>query len=39
MANKIIAFFVEEPTEVEFYKALVNYAREKNQGKLDCSFA
>ena len=35
---KIIALFVEGPTEIEFYKAVVQYAHEQMKTKYSCSF-
>lgn len=31
MAGKIVALFVEGDTEIEFYKAVVNYVHEKQE--------
>lgn len=38
MANKIIALFVEGPTEIEFYKAIVKFAHDTMGCQFDCSF-
>lgn len=38
MAEKIIALFVEGPTEIEFYKAVVKYVHDTMQIQFDCSF-
>ena len=38
MANKILALFVEGPTEIEFYKALVKYVHDKMDTNFECSF-
>ena len=38
MANKVVALFVEGPTEIEFYKAVIKYAHDVMQTKFDCSF-
>lgn len=37
MADKIVALFVEGPTEIEFYKAVVKQARDKMQIPYNCS--
>ena len=36
MAGKIVALFVEGDTEIEFYKAVVNYVHEKTGTPFDC---
>ena len=36
--KKIVAFFVEGPTEIEFYKAVVKYAHDIMGIQLDCAF-
>ena len=38
MANTIIALFVEGPTEIEFYKAVVKFAHDAMETPFDCSF-
>lgn len=38
MANKLIALFVEGPTEIEFYTALVKYVHDKMESPFSCSF-
>lgn len=38
MANKIIAFFVEGDTEIEFYKAVVKLAHDAMESRFPCSF-
>lgn len=38
MSNKIIALFVEGPTEIEFYTALVKYVHDKMESPFACSF-
>lgn len=38
MAKKIIAFFVEGPTEIEFYKTVVKYAHDRMKAPFNCSF-
>ena len=38
MANKVVALFVEGPTEIEFYKSVIKYAHDAMQTKFDCSF-
>lgn len=37
-AKKIVALFVEGPTEIEFYKAVVKYAHDKMNMAFDCIF-
>ncbi|MEE3393846.1 MAG: hypothetical protein VZR23_09285 [Lachnospiraceae bacterium] len=34
--NKVVIIFIEGDTEVDFYKKLVGYYREKNGGRLSC---
>ena len=36
MADTIVTIFVEGDTEVDFYKKLISYLREKNGGRLHC---
>lgn len=36
--NKVIAFFVEGDTEIEFYKALIKHFHSKNGSPFDCFF-
>ena len=36
MADTVITVFVEGDTEVDFYKKLIAYLREKNGGRLNC---
>lgn len=36
MAETIVTVFVEGDTEVDFYKKLIAYLREKNGGRLNC---
>ena len=36
MAETIVTVFVEGDTEVDFYKKLIAYFREKNGGRLHC---
>lgn len=36
MAETIVTLFVEGDTEVDFYKKLIAYFREKNGGRLHC---
>ena len=36
MVDTVVTIFVEGDTEVEFYKKLVSYLREKNGGRLSC---
>ena len=36
MAETIVTVFVEGDTEVDFYKKLIAYLREKNGGRLQC---
>ena len=36
MADMVITVFVEGDTEVDFYKKLIAYLREKNGGRLNC---
>ena len=36
MADTVITVFVEDDTEVDFYKKLIAYLREKNGGRLNC---
>lgn len=36
MADTVVTIFVEGDTEVDFYKKLVAYLREKNGGRLHC---
>lgn len=36
MAETIVTVFVEGDTEVDFYKKLIAYLREKNGGRLHC---
>lgn len=38
MANKIVALFVEGPTEIEFYKAIVKFAHDTMGSQFHCSF-
>ncbi|MCF2652851.1 DUF4276 family protein [Anaeromassilibacillus senegalensis] len=38
MANKVVAFFVEGPTEIEFYKAVIQHVRAVMQTPFDCTF-
>ena len=38
MADKIIALFVEGPTEIEFYKAVVNFIRKQNNAPFEYEF-
>lgn len=38
MANTIIALFVEGPTEIEFYKAVVKFAHDTMGTPFNCSF-
>lgn len=37
-AKKIVALFVEGPTEIEFYKAVVKYAHDVMGTPFDCTF-
>lgn len=36
--KKIVALFVEGPTEIEFYKAVVKYAHDAMETQFDCIF-
>ena len=36
MADTVITVFVEGDTEIDFYKKLIAYLREKNGGRLNC---
>ena len=36
MVDTVITVFVEGDTEVDFYKKLIAYLREKNGGRLNC---
>ncbi len=36
--KKVVALFVEGPTEIEFYKAVVKYARDAMGTSFNCSF-
>ena len=38
MANKVIALFVEGPTEIEFYKAVIKRAHDLMDAPFTCSF-
>jgi len=38
MASKVVALFVEGPTEIEFYKAVIRYIRDKMATPFDCEF-
>ena len=36
MADTVVTVFVEGDTEVDFYKKLIAYLREKKGGRLSC---
>lgn len=36
--TKVIVFFVEGDTEIEFYKAIISHLREKNESPFTCHF-